>query len=155
MKNRVMTFIAAAGVLLLAATGSVFASSWESPIGVKIWASPVKPGATYAYPATQVGVRLAPAPVIITNTGKSNISFTGAKAVTVTGPDGAAYIVQEQPKGSLAPGRSMSFNLAYAPTSAGRNDALVTIHTNSVAMPTFSFEVGSTADHHPSGAGAI
>ena len=155
MKNRFLVFFAAAGSLLLAATGSAFAASWGSPLQVSMWSTKVKPGITYAYPATQVGVRLAPVPIVITNRGKSNLSFVGPNPITVSGQAAGAYSVQGQPHGVLAPGASTSFNLAYAPTSAGRNDALVTIRTNDKAMPTFSFEVGSMADRHPSGAGSI
>jgi len=155
MKNRFLVFMAAAGSLLLAATGSVFAAGWGSPLEVTMWSTQVKPGITYAYPATQVGVRLAPVPIVITNRGKSNLSFVGPNPITVSGQAAAAYSVQEQPRGVLAPGESTSFNLGYAPTSAGRNDALVTIRINDKAMPTFSFEVGSMADQHPSGAGSI
>ncbi len=155
MKKRFLVFIAAAGSLLLAATGSVFAAGWGSSMKVSMWSTQVKPGITYAYPATQVGVRLAPVPIVITNTGKRPLSFAGPNPVTLSGPAAAAYRVQEQPSGILAPGKSTTFNLGYAPTSAGRNDALVTIRTADKAMPTFSFEVGSMADQHPSGAGSI
>jgi len=155
MKKRFLVFMAAAGSLLLAATGSVFAASWASPMKVSLWSTQVRPGITYAYPATQVGVRLSPVPIVITNTGKKPLSFTGHNPVTVSGKNANAYIVQEQPSGVLAPGESTTFNLGYAPTTAGRNDALVTIRTNDMAMPSFSFEVGSIADQHPSGAGSI
>lgn len=154
MKKRLFASMAVAGSLLLAATGSAFAASWSSPMKVYFWSSPVKPGTTYPYPATQVGVRQSPARIQLTNAGKRPIALAGVNPITVSGAQASMYDVVGQPSGVLAPGQSKTFYLAYAPTRAGTNDALITIHTRDKAMPTFSFEVGSSTDVHPSGAGA-
>jgi FKBP-type peptidyl-prolyl cis-trans isomerase len=71
----------------------------------------------------------------ITNTGTSNLTFTGGTPVTITGAGAADFTVTSQPTGPIAPNASADFTITFAPKLPGARQGIVTINSNDSQNP--------------------
>jgi hypothetical protein len=76
----------------------------------------------------------------ISNNGQSQLQLTGSPAVSLT--RGTPFTVTSQPAGPVGPGASATFQIVFAPTSAGVFSDTVIIANNSVDDNPYTFVIG-------------
>jgi hypothetical protein len=78
---------------------------------------------------------------IIENTGAGALSLIGWPPVSITGTNAAEFSVVQPALTSTAPGSSITFSMAFNPTSAGNKTAVITIPNNDSDEGTYTFSV--------------
>ena len=77
----------------------------------------------------------------LANVGNLPLQLTGAPLVTLSGPGMAAFQVSRDPAGTVAASDSTPFNITFDPTLPGLYTATVTIHSDAVNHPDFTFSI--------------
>jgi hypothetical protein len=77
---------------------------------------------------------------IVDSPDAGNLTLLGANPVTISGPGAADYSVTTQPGSSVTAGSSASFTITFTPTSAGYDDATVSIASSDPSGP-FTFAI--------------
>ncbi|MCB1209409.1 MAG: choice-of-anchor D domain-containing protein [Verrucomicrobiales bacterium] len=87
----------------------------------------------------------------ILNTGGGVLSLTGSPRVSLSGPHASQFTVATQPSDGVIPARtskvvsSTAFSIQYHPDSLGNHFCIVTIESDSLVNPSFSFAIRGTA----------
>jgi hypothetical protein len=78
----------------------------------------------------------------IRNSGGANLNLTGSPRVQLTGS--SEFAVIQQPASSIAPGGSTTFQVRFAPTSAGLETAIIQISNNDSNENPYDFVIQGT-----------
>ena len=78
----------------------------------------------------------------IQNPGSGNLSLTGLPIVQISGANAGDFVVSQQPSGStVSPGGSLTFQVAFNPTTTGVRQATVLISNNDSDENPFNFAI--------------
>ena len=77
----------------------------------------------------------------IANSGPAPLNPTGSSLVTLSGPAATDFKVTAQPSSSIAAGSSTTFAITFDPSQPGQRTATVTIASNDLATPRFTFSI--------------
>lgn len=110
----------------------------------------VQVGATLMFPATSVGGS-STLVLTITNSGKSALSITPPSITITMGTDieTESFTLETPPAETIEPSKSTSLTMGFYPITAGTKTATITIKTNDLMTPEFSFSfsgVGLSTD---------
>lgn len=78
----------------------------------------------------------------ILNTGSADLTLNGTPRVNVSGANAGDFVVSQQPGNStITPGGSITFQLAFDPTTTGYRQAIIVIANNDASKNPFTFSV--------------
>ncbi len=117
-------------------------------IGLESHDRPITRGSTTptASNGTDFGARRVnsagnPAMFAVKNDGSLLLTLTGASRVAISGPAAADFVVTAQPNANVNPGGLTTFRIQFTPHAVGLRTATVTIASNDVNEPSFSFAI--------------
>ena len=113
-------------------------------IAVKQGTTPLPSGSgIYSFAGVAVGNQGNAVAFIIENTGDAALNLTGSR-VALSGAGAARFVVTAAPPASVGAGMTGSFSLAFKPVDFAAQSATVTVTSDDVDTPSYTFTVTGT-----------
>ena len=81
----------------------------------------------------------------IENLGDANLDLTGTPLVAISGTNAADFSISAQPVSPVAPAGSTIFSVTYTAGSLGVRSAILTITSNDIDEPSYTFNIQAEA----------
>jgi uncharacterized delta-60 repeat protein len=91
----------------------------------------------------------------ISNIGTSTLNLNGLPPVNITGANASDFTVTGSPAASVAVSGSTTLNITFNPSGPGLRSAQVTIASNALHIPSYTFAIQGTGTLQPAGPGQL